>query len=127
MAQLEIEKYRSTEYWNAIYVDKNGSEFYVVFTLDYDYNSQYGQRELINIEKDETTVPKDHPVWETVGELVKDLALEEKPNYKEIEFRFRIDKNWLETLEYLTQQIIDGGTASPEEALELMIFQQIKL
>ena len=52
--------------------------------------------------------------------------VEETPDYKNVQFKILIDKGWLEILESLMEVILNSSQSSPEEALETMIFSQIK-
>ena len=54
------------------------------------------------------------------------VDVEENSDYRNVQFKILIDKGWLETLESLMEMIMNGSQSSPEEALEAMIFSQVK-
>lgn len=119
MTLKNIEKQSITEYWNALY-EKDGREFFIVFTHDYDYNNHYGQREVVNIESNGEILPGDDPVWDEVRKLVSEYPLEPDD---QVSFAIRINREWLSTLRELCEDLQHG--ASPEEAVENMIFSQL--
>lgn len=43
-----------------------------------------------------------------------------------MKFIIEIEKDWIDVLDILTEMVLAGEKASPEEALEVAIFKQIK-
>lgn len=115
-----IEFQSSLNWMNAIYVDNSGVDYEVVFTKYFDENIGCENREVVNIEKDDTPVNYEEPVWNEIQEAVN--------NWKDenVKFTVEINKEWIEALESLTEWVLAGSKASPEEALEIAIFSQIK-
>ena len=128
MAEIRDIEVQSYTHWiNGRYVDASGQEYEVVFTRSYDENIGYESRELVNVEKDGAAIDSDDPIWKEIQEQMQTVEFEETPDYKNIQFKILIDKGWLETLESLMEMILNSSQSSPEEALEVVIFSQIKV
>ena len=115
-----IETQSTLEWMNAIYVDDSGLEYGVVFTKYFDENIGYENREVVNVEKDDVPVKYEEPIWNEIQEAVN--------NWKDenMKFTVEISRDRLDALESLTEWVLAGSKASPEEALEIAIFSQIK-
>lgn len=126
MGQLKnIEVQSTLEWMNAIYVDDAGQEYEVVFTKCFDENIGCESRELANVEKDGSTISYEEPVWNEIHGQVQAVELN-CSSQDSIKFTVEISKDWLEALSSLTKWVLAGSKASPEEALEIAIFSQIK-
>jgi hypothetical protein len=121
METLRSIELQSTLQWmNAIYIDNSGQEYEVVFTKYFGENIGCENREVVNVEKDDTSVKYEEPIWIEIQEAVN--------NWKDenVKFTVEIDREWLDTLESLTEWVLNSSKASPEEALEISIFRQFK-
>ena len=124
MGTLKSIEVQSTLNWmNALYEDDTG-EYEVVFTRSYDENIGYESRELVNVEKDGTPVFPESPIWDEIQKQIQAVELER--NCDSIKFSVEISKDWLESLDSLIELVLAGSKCSPEEALEIGIFSQIK-
>lgn len=119
-----IETQSTLEWMNSIFTDDSGEEYEVVFTRSYDMNIGYESRELVNVEKEGTPVFPESPVWDEIQKQIQSVELER--NYDSIKFSIEISRDWLEALDSLIGWVLAGSKASPEEALEIGIFSQIK-
>jgi len=72
MGQLSnVEKQSRMEWFSALYVDENGTEYDVVFTSSYDFNIGYGEKELVGVELNEEMISEEEPIWNEIEELIK--------------------------------------------------------
>ena len=72
--------------------------------------------------KEGRSLNSEDPVWKEAEKAV----LSGPFDYKEVQLAIHIDRNWLDTLKELIEQILVSSPASPTEALEVAIFNQIK-
>ena len=127
MKLKDIQIHGKTEWLNATYIDATGEEFHVVFTRSVDENSSHELRELTTVEQAENSLSCEHPIWNEIEKLVVEAEWEETIDYRNVHFVIKIDRNWLDVLQELTDQVIaNNSVTSPEEALEFEIFNQIK-
>ena len=113
-----------TQWINSTYIDDLGQEYEVVFTKSYTENIGFEERTVVNIEKSENVVYDGDPIWDKIRKAVEEFEEEAKDGEKE--FTVKIDMNWLKTLSELIEQILVCSPCSPEEAIEVGIFRQIK-
>lgn len=119
-----IEVQSILEWINSIYTDDSGEEYEVVFTRNYDMNIGYESRELVNVEKEGAPVYPEAPIWDEIQKRIQAVELERSCN--SIKFSVEISRDWLESLDSLIELVLAGSKCSPEEALEIGIFSQIK-
>ena len=140
MAELKNVKFQSyTNYFTAIYVSNDNKEYEIIFYISGDQNLNQSFLELASIEHEEKLIDPDTTLWKKIEKEIQELLLDEllwteiekslhdnKHDYKSLKFMIKIDRNWLETLLELIEQILVCSPCSPEEALEAGIFRQIK-
>jgi len=75
---------------------------------------------VVNVEKSGEPVGYEASIWHEIQESVNEWESESA------KFTIEIHKEWFEALESLTEWMLNGSKTSPEEALEIAIFSQIK-
>lgn len=122
-ALKNIETQSTLEWMNALYEDEAG-EYEVVFTRSFDENIGYESRELVNVEKDGTPIFPEDPIWNEIQGQIQ--AAELGSSHRTMKFSVEISRDWHDALDSLIELVLAGSKASPEEALEIGIFSQIR-
>ena len=108
------------EWMSGIYTDSNGQEYEFVFTRTYDLNSRHEEREMVNVEQGCEPIDCENPVWKEIQKAISEWESED------MRFTVEINREWIEALDNLTEQVLVCSPLSPEEAIEVSVFSQIK-
>ena len=119
----DVEVQNRTEWFTALYVDKDGPECEIVFTKSRDENIGFEEQELVNVEMNGKTVPSDDGIWKEIQEHLD--ASDEQFGYRSARFTIEVNRDWLDSLDHLVEMVLDHPGMSPEEALEASVFAQI--
>ena len=120
----DVEVQNRTEWFTALYVDKDGQECGIVFTKSRDENIGFEEQELVNVERGGKTVPSDDMVWKEIQEKLD--ASDEDSGYRSARFTIEVNRDWLDSLDHLVEMVLDHPGMSPEDAIEVSIFSQFK-
>ena len=122
---LSIEKTGKTEHLVAVYQDDSGEEYEVVLCENQDMNAGYEWREIVHIEKDGLDIEVSEPLRSQILEAVDTVETEAQDGIYSVQVRIPYEE--LSILNSLMTYLVQGGKGStPEEALEMGIFTQIK-
>jgi len=71
MGKLEIVQITDyTERVSASYMDRQGEEYEIVFTKNYNHNTGYEERQVISVEKAGVDIPSREPIWREIKKML---------------------------------------------------------
>jgi hypothetical protein len=119
----DVEVQNRTEWFTALYVNKDGQECEIVFTKSRDENIGFEEQELVNVEREGKTVPSDDGIWKEIQEHLD--ASDEQFGYRSARFTVEVNRDWLDSLDRLVKMVLGNPGMSPEDALEASVFAQL--
>ena len=120
-----IEVQSCTIWLTANYENDGGEEYEIVFTKTCEDKLGHEEREVVNVEKNGKQVDLNDPVWEEIGEAIKQLAREETEPCRK-RFTIGVEQSLLDALQGMADAILQQPAHTPEGALEFSIFAQIQ-
>jgi len=127
----ELDLLRYSAFFTGLYIDNSGEENKIIFRKSYNQEMGPLDNELIRVTRQGKIIPQEDPLWEDIQRAVRDERWEVDPFYlgkdeDVMEFTLDIGVEWIDALDSLIEEVLTDSNSTPESALEIQIFTQIK-